>query len=138
MTFEKTFKSLCNPARLYLGLSVVIILIVLLNILINGPNALCMGIYNCSVSHVALFFILKFLYIGFWTWLLNFLCSHGLKTLSWVLVLIPIFIFFIGIALITYAYLEGGKIGTKMLMRMQKQHQQNPTEQSQTGNIPMM
>jgi hypothetical protein len=31
----------------------------------------------------------KILFMLFWVFILNYLCMHGLKTLSWLLVLLP-------------------------------------------------
>ena len=76
---------------------------------IKPPNGdaskLCVGAYKCDVSHVIYFFITKVLYIAFWTWLLNFLCKKGLKSLSWFLVLIPFLLFAVALAIFFYIVL---------------------------------
>ena len=123
MKLEKTFKSLCEPARFYLGVSVFFVLLILVQNLFNGdPQELCVGSYKCDIPHVGLFFLIKLLYVAFWTWLLNLLCVYGLKSLSWFLVLIPFLVFAIMLAFIIYIDIEGKKVN----MAMQKQKQQMP------------
>jgi hypothetical protein len=40
--------------------------------------------------------LIHFIYVVFWTWVLNLICKAGYKWLSWVLVLAPfVLIFFI-------------------------------------------
>ena len=106
MKLDKTLKSLCSPARFYLAVSVFVTLLLLLQNFINGDaSKLCVGAYKCDVSHVIYFFITKVLYIAFWTWLLNFLCKKGLKSLSWFLVLIPFLLFAVALAIFFYIVL---------------------------------
>ncbi len=44
--------------------------------------------------------MIKGIYVLVWTWFLNFLCSKGYKTISWVLVVLPFIMMFGMIALI--------------------------------------
>ena len=37
---------------------------------------------------------------SFWTWFLNFLCSQGYKTISWILVVLPFIIFILMILVV--------------------------------------
>jgi len=87
-------RKLCTPAYLYLVISVVSIVIIMLQ---NGSNSntYCMGIYSCQVPNVYLIFIIKFLYVIFWTWILNLLCKAGYPGISWVLLLFPFILMFI-------------------------------------------
>jgi hypothetical protein len=91
-------KDLCTPASLYLVLSV-IALIVMFFQNIGSENVYCLGIYECTVSSVSLIFIIKILYILFWTWVLNLICRAGYSGVSWFLVLFPFVLFFILIAI---------------------------------------
>jgi hypothetical protein len=43
-------------------------------------------------------FIIKVVYILFWTWILNLICSAGAPGVAWFLVLLPLIVFFILIA----------------------------------------
>lgn len=87
-------KKLCPPAMLYLVLSLIAFFIMAIQNFGN-LDIYCVGQYSCSVSNTWLIFVLKLLYIVFWTWILNILCSNGFTWLSWVLVLLPIVLFFI-------------------------------------------
>jgi hypothetical protein len=106
MNIEKTLNKICSPARFYLGVSIFFILLLIVQNLFNGnPGELCVGIYKCNISHVLLFFVIKALYVVFWTWILNLLCKHGLKNLSWFLVLIPFLLFAVGLIMFFYVAL---------------------------------
>ena len=95
----KQFKSLCPPAMLYLVLSVVSFLGILMQNCEN-PRKYKVGFYKADIPcHNALFFIAKALYILVWTYILQFLCSKGYKTVSWFLVLLPIIAMFLIIGL---------------------------------------
>jgi len=88
---------LCEPAFLYLIISLAIIIMVALQNVGTGYNY-CVGTYSCSTSGVTGLFVIKILYILVWTWILNLLCKNGYEPLSWVLVLIPLVLMFIFMA----------------------------------------
>ena len=92
------FKNLCTPALFYLVISIITMVIIAFQNFGN-ERVYCIGYYSCPVSSVYLIFILKFIYIIFWTWVLNLICRAGLPIISWLLVLIPILLFFILIIL---------------------------------------
>jgi len=115
MNLSKTVKKLCAPARFYLGISIFMILLILIqNLFHNNSNELCVGSYISDISefaNISVFFLLKILYVVFWTWLLNVLCRNGFKSVSWFLVLLflvllPFILFALGIALLVYSELE--------------------------------
>jgi hypothetical protein len=113
MKLDKSLKALCDPARFYLGISIFVIVFLLVQNLLNGDSSkLCVGVYKCDTSHIVLFFIVKILYIAFWTWLLNLLCQYGLKTLSWFLVLIPFLLFAVILSVYLYLNLSLPKVKT--------------------------
>ena len=71
MKLAKTFKELCTPAMIYFVIATISILLALLN-------------------HVKLTIVLfKALFVIFWTFVLNYLCKKGFKSVSWFLVLFP-------------------------------------------------
>ena len=81
---------LCTPAYFYFLISTIMFVTLLGQNIFNGKiNELCAGSFTCSVSNVVLVFVLKALYISFWTFVLNCLCNYGYKKLSWFLVLFP-------------------------------------------------
>jgi hypothetical protein len=97
MTF-KIIKKLCTPAYVYLVISVVAIIVLMFQ---NGGNVdlYCIGNFECYVPSTALIFLCKFLYVAFWTFILDSVCKAGHKQISWFLVLFPFILFFIFIGL---------------------------------------
>lgn len=90
MNLGKKYNSLCSPAHFYLVLSLIVFALVVVQNLINGNiKELCIGSFSCGVPNLILVFLLKLLYIAFWTFVLDALCKYGLKQLSWFLVLFP-------------------------------------------------
>lgn len=86
----KTFANYCTPARIYLGISVVaLILIIIQNFANPDKSQLCVGAHKCTMPYKGLVLFFKVVYMLFWTWLLNFLCRKGLRSLAWVILMIP-------------------------------------------------
>ena len=100
----RVIKKLCSPARFYLGISVLMLLIMIVQNLFNNNNKqLCVGSYKCDIPHTAGFLAMEGLYIAFWTWILNILCKNGLKSVSWFLVLLPFLLFAVVLSLLVYS-----------------------------------
>lgn len=92
-------KNLCTPAYVYLVISVIALIMMAFQNL--GNNGLyCIGYYSCNVSSVFMIFVLKLLYIIFWTWVLNILCRGGAPGLAWFFVLLPYVLMFILIGML--------------------------------------
>ena len=68
---NKQFQKLCTPAKLYFAVTVLSAIFALFN----------------SVPILAVF--MKIIFAFIWTFVLNWLCSKGLTTLSWIIVLLP-------------------------------------------------
>ena len=97
-------KYLCKPAYVYLVISVIATVILMFQN--NGNrNRYCVGSFECEVPNTALIFLVKFLYIAFWTFVLNSICRSGYKQFAWFLVLLPFIMFFV---LIGMAMLKQG------------------------------
>jgi len=97
--FPKTLKELCAPALVYFIISILALLIVLLQNLGNR-NSYNVGSFSCRVPNTTLVFIVKLIYILFWTWVLNLICKDGYSGISWLLVLLPFILFFVIIGLL--------------------------------------
>jgi len=80
------------PAMVYFVLSILTILIVLIQNLGN-TNRYKIGNYSCRVTNTTLLFIVKIIYVLFWTYVLNLICKDGHKELSWILLFLPFFVF---------------------------------------------
>ena len=87
-------KNMCTPAYVYLVISTIALIVMAFQNLGN-VNMYCIGSYSCNVSSVSMIFILKALYILFWTWVLNIICRGGAPGLAWFFVLLPYILMFI-------------------------------------------
>lgn len=86
--------SLCTPAFIYILLSSIgIIILAYQNY--GNQNLYCVGNINCPVESTTPVFIAKILYVLFWTFILNTLCSYGYYKLSWFILLLPFILFFV-------------------------------------------
>lgn len=97
--FPKTLKELCTPAMIYFVISVIALAMVLLQNLGN-QNSYTVGSFSCRVPNTALVFIVKMIYILFWTWVLNLICKDGHTGISWLLVLLPWILLFVMMGLL--------------------------------------
>jgi hypothetical protein len=100
MNSLKLFNSLCTPAQLYLGMSVLAVLTQCYQN-VGNPNVFACGLMKASTPINNIFYIaFEVLYVLGWTYLLNILCKKGYKQLSWLLVLLPFIAMFILIGLV--------------------------------------
>ena len=86
--------SLCTPAFIYILLSSIGIIILAYQNYGNS-NLYCVGNVNCPVQSTTPIFVAKVLYVFFWTFILNTLCSYGYYKLSWFILLLPFILFFV-------------------------------------------
>ena len=70
------FSRFCTPAQLYLILA--------------GISLLTAFFNNFQVITL----VVNGIFVLLWGWILNWLCSKGLKAISWILVLLPFILFF--------------------------------------------
>ena len=118
----KSVKFLCKPAKLYLFLSVFLLLSMIIQNL-GKNNILCFGPLECyEVNKIALLLI-KLLYIGFWTFILQMICKGGYTNVSWALVLLPIILF--GLTLVMYMLNRGVMEGFNVNKRIKKNLNKN-------------
>ena len=80
MNIVSYLKNMCLAAKVYLGLTLVSV------------------IYGFLTKSVSIKMLFSLIFIPVWTYLLNWLCKKGLKTLSWFLVIGP-FILILGVSL---------------------------------------
>ena len=95
MAFPRKLKELCTPAFIYFILSVIGILIAAVSNLRSKSNMYTLGNFSTPVPHTGLVFIVKLIYILFWTWILNLMCKDGHKNIAWFLVLLPFILMFV-------------------------------------------
>jgi hypothetical protein len=92
--FPKRLKDLCTPAVIYFVISILSLGMVLVQNLGN-TNSYHVGSFSCRVPNTAVVFISKFIYILFWTYILNLICKDGHVGLSWLLILLPWILLFV-------------------------------------------
>jgi hypothetical protein len=92
--FPKTLKELCTPAALYFVISMLGLVIAIFQNLGNS-DSYNIGNFSCRVPNTILVFVFKFIYIVFWTYVLNLICKDGHVGISWLLVLLPFILLFV-------------------------------------------
>jgi len=92
--FPTTLKQLCTPAALYFVISMIgLVMVVFQNL--GNSDSYNIGSFSCRVPNTMLVFIFKFIYIVFWTYVLNLICKDGHVGISWLLVLLPFILLFV-------------------------------------------
>jgi hypothetical protein len=97
--FPTNIKELCTPASIYFVISIISLALILLQNLGN-QNSYTVGSFSCRVPSTALIFIIKLIYILFWTWILNLICKDGHTNISWLLILLPWILLFVMMGLL--------------------------------------
>jgi hypothetical protein len=87
-------RNLCSPAFVYLAISMIIVAIMYYQNY-NNVDVYCLGSHQCDTLNIQMLFIVKILYIVFWTWILNIICSNGSTNIAWALVIVPFLLSFI-------------------------------------------
>ena len=96
----KKIKKLCSPAYFYFIISLISLFILFVENIYNfSTNQYCIGCFKCSVPSTVVVFVVKTIYILFWTFGLNCLCNAGYTNISWLLVLLPFILFFVMIGI---------------------------------------
>jgi len=93
----KGLRNLCTPAMIYLVISMAAIAVMVLQNL-GSSNTYNMGPYSVDVTSTVLIFVVKIIYVLFWTWVLNLICDAGASSISWFLLLFPFILMFILLA----------------------------------------
>jgi hypothetical protein len=106
MAFPRKLKELCTPAFLYFVLSMIGIIASIVQNLGNRKRY-DLGMLSARVPDTTLVFIVKIIYILFWTWILNLMCKDGHKEIAWFLVLIPFILLFVVVAFMSSSSYEG-------------------------------
>ena len=91
-------RNLCTPSYVYLVISMISIFILFFQN-IGNFDKYCIGNYSCNVTNTTLIFVIKILYVLFWTWILNLICRAGAPGIAWFLVLLPFIVLFILLAI---------------------------------------
>ena len=123
MNLIKTFEKMCDPAKLYLLLSLASVIVYLIHFAKVGILP--------KLSELGIQVIVMFI----WTFILNKVCTfkYGVK-ISWFLVALPIIIMIIGLFILAHVIdeLDLSKADLKDLMNQAKQHK-NKEEEDDDG-----
>jgi len=98
MAFPTKLSQLCTPSYVYFIISVLAIAIAAVQNMGNNKKY-TLGSFSCNVPSCLAIFIVKILYILFWTWILNLICKDGHKGIAWLLVLLPFILLFVMLGL---------------------------------------
>lgn len=92
---------LCPPAFIYFIISIVFLILAILFLTTGNIdiNTFCID-DECTKPGVAFLFVIKFLFIIFWTWILNYICKSGFSNVSWFLLIFPYIIMIISFLIV--------------------------------------
>lgn len=100
--YQFNLRKLCNPSMIYFVLSMIALVLIGIQNIQSDDKTLCVGAYKCNIGSKITVFVLNAIYILFWTFLLDMMCKNGYSDLSWILVLVPLLLFFLFLGLILY------------------------------------
>jgi hypothetical protein len=86
-------QSLCTPAFIFFVISVLSLFVMLFDNLEN-THSYCFGNVSCNVANTSTIFIVEIIFIVFWTWFLNAICSRGYVNVAWFILLFPYILLF--------------------------------------------
>jgi hypothetical protein len=95
-------KNLCAPAQFYLVISLISIFMMIYQNYNGNTEIYCLGEYSCN-GNKTIIILTSIVYMLFWTWVLNIICSAGASYVSWFLVLLPFLLFFIVLLLFMFS-----------------------------------
>ena len=99
MAFPKNISQLCTPSYVYFIISMLSLAMLAIQNLGNR-QMYSLGSFSCRVPSTIAVFLLKLLYVLFWTWILNLMCNDGHINIAWFLVLLPFIFMFIIMGLV--------------------------------------
>jgi len=94
MAFPTKLSPLCTHTYVYFIISALAIVISAIQNMGNSRKY-TLGMYSCRVPSCIAVFIVKIIYILFWTWILNLMCKDGHSGIAWFLVLLPFIMLFV-------------------------------------------
>jgi hypothetical protein len=99
---------LCTPSKIYFFLATILLFIsFVIDIQNKDKNKVCLGKLKCK--NKPLYYLTNVLFIVFWSWVLNKLCSYGWVKLSWFLLLTPFFVLIVLFFIISYMVVRMAK-----------------------------
>jgi hypothetical protein len=115
MAFPNKLSQLCTPSFVYFVISFIgLALSVMQNISHKNNNRYSLGSFSCEVPSCISVFVIKIIYVLFWTWVLNLMCKDGHVEVAWFLVLLPFILLAIILVLVMMNQKENEKKTKKM------------------------
>ena len=108
---------LCRPAFLYFFISMIAFILILVQNIHQPMGIYAVGDMSCPATNKIMIFGIKFLYIFFWTWVLDLICKAGFTGISWFLVLLPLILFFLLIGLFILSETSSSKKDDKKTVK---------------------
>lgn len=112
MAFPNKLSQLCTPSLVYFVISVIGLAMAIIQNLGN-KNKYSLGSFSCQVPSCLAVFIVKVVYVLFWTWVLNLMCCDGHVEIAWFLVLLPFILLAVIIGLVMMNQNENKKKNKK-------------------------
>lgn len=103
MSFPRKLRELCSPAFFYFALSMISLIVIIFQNFGN-TNTYNLGSFSANVPNTTAVLLIKFVYILFWTWILNMICKDGHSGIAWFLVLVPFILLFVIMGLLMVNY----------------------------------
>ena len=94
MAFPTKLSQLCTPSYVYFMISVLAMVVSAFQNMGNSKKY-TLGMFSCRVPSCIGVFMVKVIYIIFWTWVLNLICKDGHSGIAWLLVLFPFIMLFV-------------------------------------------
>ena len=80
--------NLCSPSKIYFFVAIILLFLSFVSDARNkDKDKVCLGKLKCK--NKPMYYLLNVLFILFWTWVLNKLCTMGWVKLSWFLLIFP-------------------------------------------------
>jgi len=99
---------LCAPSKIYFFLAIILLFLSFVNDMRNkDKDKVCLGKLSCK--NKPLYYFINVLFIVFWSWVLNKLCSYGWVKLSWFLLVFPFVCLAILLFIVTYMVIRMAK-----------------------------
>jgi len=94
MAFPTKLSQLCTPAYIYFIIAIIGLAFAAVQNMGNS-NKYNLGMFSCNVPSCIAVFIIKIIYVLFWTWVLNLICKDGHTGIAWFLLFLPFILLFI-------------------------------------------
>lgn len=99
MAFPRKLRDLCTPALIYFLISAFGIIVSAIQNM-GSTRRYFFGPYSCRVFSCFVVFVVKVMYVLFWTWLLNLMCKDGHGEIAWLLVVFPFVLLMVAVFLV--------------------------------------